>query len=77
MSPSQQCIYFDDRELRDPSVTLAAAGIIANATLQLFVDRTVEADDTAALEQLSRPGNAARASARTEDGFAGSLLLGN
>ena len=76
--PSQACLYFEGRLLDDDAATLAAVGVLAGATVQLFVDKEIEADEQAALEQLGKSGGGGGKGKKraVEDGFAGSLLLG-
>lgn len=73
ISPSQACLYFEGSLLDDESATLAAVGVLAGSTLQLFVDTEIEADDQAALEKLGVSSKGKRA---VEDGFVGCALLG-
>ena len=73
--PSQACLYFEGRLLDDDAATLAAVGVLAGATVQLFVDKEIEADEQAAASSWAERRRRRRKKRAVED-FAGSLLLG-
>ena len=77
VAPSQQVLYLEGVELGDADADLASLGVVPRATLQLFVDSSVEADVQAALDALSQQTSDERHGKprRAEDGFAGSALL--
>ena len=74
MVPSQMRLYLDGNELTDGEATLADAGIVPNATVQLFIDKTLEADLQGAFDAHEQQTTKKRGRA-TEDGFVGSALI--
>jgi len=75
--PNQLVLYLNGRELQ-PQETLCVAGIIAGSTLQMYVDASMPCDhlDTESAIGEIAGSLEAQSSSRTEDGFAGSTLLG-
>ena len=70
-----QVLYFDGVELSDPDQTLADAGVVPAVTIQLFIDKSVEADLQGAFDAQERQTSGGGSKRATEDGFVGSALL--